>query len=38
MIEEASPVMQALLGTLFTWGLTAIGASVAFFVNGNQVR
>ena len=26
-----SPVMQALLGTCFTWFLTALGASVVFF-------
>lgn len=27
---------QALLGTLFTWGLTALGASMAIFLQGNQ--
>ena len=26
----ASPVMQALMGTLFTWGLTSLGAAVVF--------
>ena len=26
-----SPVMQALIGTCFTWFLTALGASVVFF-------
>ena len=26
-----SPVMQALLGTCFTWFMTALGASVVFF-------
>ncbi|MDX9799951.1 MAG: ZIP family metal transporter [Spirochaetia bacterium] len=26
-----NPVIQALLATLFTWGLTALGASVVFF-------
>ena len=36
MIKEASPVIQALLGTLLTWGLTALGAAVAFFIKGNQ--
>ncbi len=25
------PVMQALIGTLFTWGVTALGASAVFF-------
>ncbi len=27
-----SPVMQALLATLFTWGLTALGAAMVFFL------
>ena len=26
-----SPIIQALIGTLFTWGLTALGASLVFF-------
>ncbi len=26
-----SPVLQALIGGLFTWGLTALGASLVFF-------
>lgn len=26
-----NPVVQALLGTLFTWGLTAVGAAMVFF-------
>ncbi len=25
-----SPVMQALIGTLFTWGMTALGAALVF--------
>ena len=37
MIEGISPVSQALLGTLLTWGLTALGAVVAIFIQGNQV-
>ena len=37
MIKDASPVIQALLGTLLTWGLTAAGAAVAFFIQGKQV-
>ena len=37
MIEGISPVAQALLGTLLTWGLTALGAAMAFFIKGNQV-
>lgn len=28
---ELAPVVQALLGGLFTWGLTALGAAVVFF-------
>lgn len=36
MIKDASPVTQAFLGTLMTWFLTAAGASVAFFIQGNQ--
>lgn len=30
-LENFSPVTQALLATLFTWLLTALGASVVFF-------
>ncbi len=29
--REQTPVMQALVGTLFTWGVTALGASLVFF-------
>ncbi|XP_011213298.1 zinc transporter ZIP11 [Bactrocera neohumeralis] len=36
MIPGYGPVMQALLGTLFTWGLTAAGAACVIFVRGNQ--
>lgn len=32
MLAEYSPVMQALLGTLFTWGATAAGALVVFLI------
>ncbi|MBI9021423.1 MAG: ZIP family metal transporter [Verrucomicrobia bacterium] len=28
---DLNPVMQALLATLFTWGVTALGASLVFF-------
>lgn len=28
--ERLNPVMQALLGTLFTWGMTALGAATVF--------
>lgn len=30
-LQELSPVLQALIATLFTWGLTALGASCVFF-------
>lgn len=29
--KDQSPIIQALLGTLFTWGVTALGASLVFF-------
>lgn len=31
---QQSPVMQALLGTCFTWFMTALGASLVFFFKG----
>lgn len=30
-ISQFSPVLQALTGTLFTWGVTALGAALVFF-------
>jgi len=36
MLEGYSPLTQAFLGTLFTWGLTALGAATAIFLKGNQ--
>lgn len=30
-ISQFSPVTQALIGTLFTWGVTALGAGLVFF-------
>ncbi|XP_048487525.1 zinc transporter ZIP11 [Plutella xylostella] len=36
MIEGYGAVTQALLGTLFTWGLTAAGAGCVFFIRGKQ--
>jgi len=36
MLQGYSPVTQALLGTIFTWGLTALGAATAIFLRGNQ--
>ena len=32
MIQGIAPVWQALLGTLFTWGLTAAGSAAMFLV------
>ncbi|MBN2529603.1 MAG: ZIP family metal transporter [Deltaproteobacteria bacterium] len=31
-LQQLHPVIQALLATLFTWGVTALGASLVFFV------
>ena len=33
---EQSPIIQALIGGLFTWFLTAIGASLVFFFKSNN--
>ncbi len=30
-ISQFDPIIQALIGTLFTWGVTALGASMVFF-------
>ncbi|WP_461207655.1 ZIP family metal transporter [Clostridium sp. DL1XJH146] len=30
-LSQFSPIRQALIGTLFTWGVTALGASLVFF-------
>ena len=30
-MEQFGPVQQALIGTLFTWGVTALGAALVFF-------
>src|SRR5688572_20589058 len=32
LIDSHHPVAQALLATLFTWGVTALGAATVFFV------
>jgi len=29
-IEQFSPIIQALMGTLFTWGVTALGSAMVF--------
>ncbi|CAH0546990.1 unnamed protein product [Brassicogethes aeneus] len=36
MIQGYGPVMQAFLGTLFTWGLTAAGAALVIVIRGSQ--
>lgn len=38
MIEGYSPVTQSLLGTLFTWGLTAAGSALVFVFSTGQRR
>lgn len=30
-VEQFSPIIQALMGTLFTWGMTALGSGLVFF-------
>jgi len=30
-IQHYSPIIQVLIATLFTWGMTAAGASLVFF-------
>ena len=32
MLENQSPVVQALLGTMFTWALTFLGSAMAIFI------
>lgn len=36
MLKDYSPIIQALLGTLFTWALTAAGAAVVIVIRGKQ--
>ena len=38
MLPGYSPELQALLGTLFTWFLTAAGAALVFVISGTQVN
>ena len=38
MIENAGPVLQTVLGTLFTWGLTALGAGLVFVFQSGKVN
>ncbi|MGP4074661.1 ZIP family metal transporter [Halobacillus sp. K22] len=36
--KELHPTMQAFIGTLFTWGMTALGASLVFFIKGTNQK
>lgn len=36
MIPDYNPVAQALLGTLFTWAVTALGSALVFVFNSGQ--
>uniref|UniRef100_A0A8D1HUV3 Zinc transporter ZIP11 n=1 Tax=Sus scrofa TaxID=9823 RepID=A0A8D1HUV3_PIG len=38
MLQGRSPVSQALLGTFFTWGMTAAGAALVFIFSSGQRR
>uniref|UniRef100_A0A224XFK4 Zinc transporter ZIP11 n=1 Tax=Panstrongylus lignarius TaxID=156445 RepID=A0A224XFK4_9HEMI len=38
MIKEYRPLVQALLGTFFTWALTAAGALMVIFFKGTQPK
>ncbi|XP_004693524.1 PREDICTED: zinc transporter ZIP11 isoform X2 [Condylura cristata] len=38
MLQGHSPVLQALLGTFFTWGMTAAGAALVFVFSSGQRR
>ncbi len=33
-MQQFSPVTQALIGTLFTWAMTALGAAAIFLSSG----
>ena len=37
MLSGYHPVLQALMGTLLTWGLTALGAALVLVFQGGQV-
>ncbi|XP_066594960.1 zinc transporter ZIP11 isoform X1 [Prorops nasuta] len=36
MLRQYSPIVQALIGTLFTWALTAAGAALVIVIRGKQ--
>jgi len=37
MLSGCHPVLQSLMGTLLTWGLTAAGSALVFVFQGGQV-
>lgn len=37
MLHGHNPVFQALLGTFFTWGMTAAGSALVFVFSSGQV-
>lgn len=38
MITSLDPVLQALIATLFTWGMTALGAALVFITKGTNEK
>lgn len=38
MIENRNAIFQTILGTLFTWAMTAIGAGLVVVFDGTKVR
>ena len=38
MLEDLHPVIQALIATCFTWGLTALGAAMVFLTRSMSKR
>lgn len=38
MIVNYDPILQALLASLFTWGVTALGAALVFVLPANSKK
>ncbi|MFP3422067.1 ZIP family metal transporter, partial [Bacillus sp. SIMBA_161] len=38
LFKDLDPVVQAFIGTLFTWGMTALGAALVFTTKGVNQR
>ena len=38
ILQELHPVLQALIATCFTWGLTALGAAMVFLTRSMSKR